>query len=100
MQVSGLGAVFPDSVPGFREECAHAISLQASGRCTRGEFDGGLSEIAKGPSHTVVVFGNLGHPIAATRIDAGVSMKFDKSMRFFSSPQTQRQFTLNTGHKT
>ena len=39
-------------------------------------------------------------PIDATRIDAGVSMMFDQSMRFFSSPQTQRQITLNTEHKT
>jgi hypothetical protein len=70
------------------------------GRCNRREFGGGLSEIAKGPSHTVAVFGNLGHPIAATRIDAGVSMKFDESMRFFYSPRNQRQITLNTGHKT
>jgi hypothetical protein len=31
------------------------------------ELTGCLSEIAKGPSHTVVVFENLGHPIAATR---------------------------------
>jgi hypothetical protein len=35
------------------------------------EFDGCLSEIAKGPFRTVAVFDDLGHPIAATRIDGG-----------------------------
>jgi hypothetical protein len=59
------------------ERSEFAATLQASGRCNRREFEGCLSEIAKGPSHTVAVFENLGHPIAATRIDAGVSMKFD-----------------------
>jgi hypothetical protein len=92
-----LGASVGHSRPHRRKLAPTRIRL---GRCNRREFDGCLSEIAKGPSHTVAVFGNLGHPIAATRIDAGVSMKFDESMRFFSSPRTQRQITLNTGHKT
>ena len=46
-------------------------------RCNRRALDCCLSEIAKGTSHTVAVFENLGHPIAATRIDTGVSMMFD-----------------------
>jgi hypothetical protein len=61
--------------------CVHRRELTVLrievGRCNRRGFDGCLSEIAKGPSQTVAVFENLGHPIAATRIDGGVSMKFD-----------------------
>jgi len=35
MQVSGLDAVFPDSVPEFREVCGEGFPPAASGRCNQ-----------------------------------------------------------------
>ena len=41
------------------------------GRCNRRELDNGIGEATNGQFLTLTVFDDLGHPIAATRIDGG-----------------------------
>jgi hypothetical protein len=71
MQVRRFAARFPESGPISCEDCAEGFERTRAGRCNLREFDGHLSEVAKGPFHTVAVFDDLGHPIATTRIDGG-----------------------------